>query len=120
MKRVLCLLLTALMLFSALSLSLSAAEALDGQTAAENLHALGLLAGVGKNADGSVNFDVNGNLTRAQAITQIVRFLGAEKRIRTSGTFQAHTRFPKAKFSLICAKNEYLLKKRAWQSPFFA
>jgi len=86
MKKVLCLLLTALMLFSALPLSLSAAEALDGQTAAENLHALGLLAGVGKNADGSVNFDVNGNLTRAQAITQIVRFLGAEK-TATAGSY---------------------------------
>jgi len=86
MKRVLCLLLTALMLFSALPLSLSAAEPLDGQTAAENLHALGLLAGVGKNADGSVNFDVNGNLTRAQAITQIVRFLGAEK-TATAGSY---------------------------------
>jgi len=86
MKKVLCLLLTALMLFSALPLSLSAAEPLDGQTAAENLHALGLLAGVGKNADGSVNFDVNGNLTRAQAITQIVRFLGAEK-TATAGSY---------------------------------
>lgn len=77
MRRILCLMLVALMLL-ALPTSVSAAE-LDGQAAAEKLHALGLLAGVGTNADGSVNFDTAGNLNRAQAITQIVRFLGAEK-----------------------------------------
>ncbi len=77
MKKIFSLLLALLMLTAAMPF-VSAAE-LDGQTAAENLHALGLLAGVGKNADGSVNFDVGGKLTRAQAITQIVRFLGAEK-----------------------------------------
>ncbi len=78
MKRLFSLLLALLMLASAIPF-VSAAETLSGQAAAENLHALGLLAGVGKNADGSVNFDVGGKLTRAQAITQIVRFLGAEK-----------------------------------------
>ncbi len=67
MKKIFSLLLALLMLTAAMPV-ISAAE-LDGQTAAENLHALGLLAGVGKNADGSVNFDVNGKLTRAQAIT---------------------------------------------------
>lgn len=77
MRKIICLVLAALVLL-ALPLSASAME-IDGQLAAERLHALGLLAGVGKNADGSVNFDATGSLSRAQAITQIVRFLGAEK-----------------------------------------
>ncbi len=47
--------------------------------AAESLYALGLLAGKGNNADGSVRFDLEGSLTRAESITQVVRFLGAEK-----------------------------------------
>ena len=51
--------------------------------AADALHALGLLAGVGTNADGSVNFNSDGSLTRAQSITQVVRFLGAEKAATT-------------------------------------
>ena len=46
---------------------------------AEKLHCLGLISGVGNNQDGSIDFDTEGNLTRAQAITQIVRFLGMEK-----------------------------------------
>lgn len=76
MRRILCLMLAALILV-ALPMSVSAAE-IDGQAAAEKLHALGLLAGVGTNSDGSVDFDTDGSLNRAQAITQIVRFLGAE------------------------------------------
>ena len=78
MKKILAILLVTIMLFSALPLS-AAEPSLSGQDAAERLHMLGLLAGVGKNKDGTVNFDVNGKLTRAQAITQIVRFLGMEK-----------------------------------------
>ena len=89
MKKLLSLLFIALLLL--LPMSLSAAE---GQAAAENLHALGLLAGVGKNADGSVNFDVGGKLTRAQAITQIVRFLGAEKTATASTYTHPFTDLP--------------------------
>ena len=93
MKKVLSLLLALLMLASATPF-VSAAETLSGQAAAENLHALGLLAGVGKNADGSVNFDVGGKLTRAQAITQIVRFLGAEKTATASTYTHPFTDLP--------------------------
>ena len=84
MKKLLCLLFACLLLVTAAPLSFAAES---GQSAAENLHALGLLAGVGKNADGSVNFDVDGKLTRAQAITQIVRFLGMEK-TATASTYE--------------------------------
>lgn len=52
----------------------------NGADAANALHALGLLAGKGTNADGSINFDLGSSLTRAESITQVVRFLGAEKK----------------------------------------
>ena len=55
-----------------------AAETVTAESAAEALHELGLLAGKGTNADGSINFDTNGSLTRAESITQVVRFLGKE------------------------------------------
>ncbi|MBQ4150482.1 MAG: S-layer homology domain-containing protein [Clostridia bacterium] len=57
--------------------------ALSENEAANALYALGLLAGKGTNADGSVNFDNSGSLTRAESITQVVRFLGAEKAATT-------------------------------------
>ena len=77
------LVLSMLPIASATGLLIMPAPKSAGQTAAENLHALGLLAGVGNTADGSVNFDVNGSLTRAQSVVQIVRFLGAEKTAKT-------------------------------------
>lgn len=57
----------------------AAANGIDAVSAADALHELGLLQGVGTNADGSVNFALDNSLTRAQSITQVVRFLGAEK-----------------------------------------
>lgn len=77
MKKIICLILMALVFLSVLPLAVSA-ENSSAQEAAEKLHMLGLLAGVGKNADGSVNFDIDSSLNRAQAATLIVRFLGAE------------------------------------------
>ena len=94
MKRFLAFLLTAVMLLSAVPFTFAAEPTNDGQAAAEKLHALGLLAGIGKNADGSVNFDVGGKLTRAQAITQIVRFLGMEKTATASTYTHPFTDLP--------------------------
>ncbi len=94
MKRILAFLLALLMLCTTAPIAFAAEPTSDGQAAAEKLHALGLLAGVGKNADGSVNFDVNGKLTRAQAITQIVRFLGAEKTATASTYTHPFTDLP--------------------------
>ena len=92
MKRIICFVLAAIMLLSVMPVAFAADDVIliapnpnaakktvDADTAANALHALGLLAGVGNNADGSVNFDTAGSLTRAQSITQVVRFLGAEK-----------------------------------------
>ena len=89
MKKITALILSALLLLSMMPLTFAAellispAPNSEAQQAAEKLHSLGLLAGVGSNADGSVNFDVNGSLTRAQSVVQIIRFLGAEKTATT-------------------------------------
>ncbi|MBQ9429063.1 MAG: S-layer homology domain-containing protein, partial [Clostridia bacterium] len=56
-----------------------------GATAAEKLYELGLVQGYA--ADGSVNFAEGDSLTRAQSITLVVRFLGAEK-AATGGSFE--------------------------------
>lgn len=61
---------------------------------AEKLYTLGLLAGKGNNADGSVNFDIDGSLTRTEAITQVVRFLGAEKIATESANVHPFTDLP--------------------------
>ena len=45
-------------------LAVSVFSAEKKQIAAENLHALGLISGIGNNAVGSVNFDIDGRLTR--------------------------------------------------------
>ncbi len=66
----------------------AATNKIDETSAAEALHALGLLQGVGTHADGSVNFALGNSLTRAQSITQVVRFLGAEK--DATGKTHAH------------------------------
>jgi uncharacterized protein YkwD len=52
--------------------------------AANELHALGLFKGVGDNADGTPNFDLNRAMTRAEAITMLVRLLGKEEAAKSS------------------------------------
>ena len=68
--------------------------AIPAEEAAKALNALGLLAGKGTNADGSINFDVDGSLTRAESITQVVRFLGAEKAATTETNAHPFTDLP--------------------------
>ncbi len=48
------------------------------------LNKLGLLAGKGTNKDGSINFDTEGSLTRAESIVQVIRFLGKENEVKAS------------------------------------
>ncbi|MBE6679959.1 MAG: exo-alpha-sialidase [Ruminococcaceae bacterium] len=71
-----------------------AANSVTGQSAAEALHDLGLLAGKGTNSDGSVNFDTEGSLTRAESITQVVRFLGKEKEATEKANAHPFTDLP--------------------------
>ena len=75
MKRVLSLVIVLLML---LSVPVTTnATGITGSDAAQRLYNLGLFLGVGVNADGSRNFDLNRPATRAEAITMFVRLLGA-------------------------------------------
>jgi len=73
--------LISLILTFALAFSLSAPAFAAGstqKTTADALHSLGLFLGVGDNADGTPNYDLSGNLTRAQAVVLLVRMLGKE------------------------------------------
>ena len=54
---------------------------------ASMLHALHLLEGKSVSADGTINFDVDGGLTRAEAVVQIIRFLGVENTVK-AGSFK--------------------------------
>lgn len=112
MKRIICLILAACMLLAAAPFLFAAEDvlliapnpnasvppidphAIAPEEAAKALNALGLLAGKGTNADGSINFDVDGSLTRAESITQVVRFLGAEKAATTETNAHPFTDLP--------------------------
>ncbi len=50
------------------------------------LNKLNLLAGKGTTADGKINFDEAGSLTRAESIVQVIRFLGKENEVK-NGTY---------------------------------
>ncbi len=86
------LLLVALMLFAIIPAAYAADN--GAESAANALHSLGLLAGKGTNADGSVNFDLGASLTRAESITQVVRFLGAEKKATSETNENPFTDLP--------------------------
>lgn len=72
MKRVFSLILTILVLFSALALPASAV-AVSGTDAAETLHALGLMQGTGN------GFELERGATRAEALAMLLRLLGKEQ-----------------------------------------
>ncbi len=96
MRKVIKALSVVMVLFAVLSMATTvfAANAKTGQSAAEALHELGLLAGKGTNSDGSVNFDTAGSLTRAESITQVVRFLGKEKAATSNTNAHPFTDLP--------------------------
>lgn len=85
---------TVLLAVFSMAVTVFAANDKTGQSAAEALHSLGLLAGKGTNADGSVNFDTEGTLTRAESITQVVRFLGKEKEATSNTNVHPFTDLP--------------------------
>jgi len=51
----------------------------DLPTIAEELHKLGLLSGIGEDADGVLNFEPFGTLTRIQGLIMIIRLMGVEE-----------------------------------------
>ena len=83
-KRVLCMILTLVMIFS---IVLSATAASNEATeAAEALYELGLFKGTGTNPDGTPIFALDKTPTRNQAIIMLVRLLGKEEEAK-AGTW---------------------------------
>ena len=79
MKRLITLLLSLTLVLGLLSVPAGAATAQEAQEAAELLYNMELFKGTGNNPDGSPNFNLEGSLTRDQAVTMLVRRLGAEE-----------------------------------------
>lgn len=76
MKRILVWLVVFMMFISCTSISFAASK--EAVQAANDLNAIGLFNGVGLNADGTPNFDLDRSMTRAEAVTMLVRLLGKE------------------------------------------
>ena len=77
MKRILSIALTLCMALSLLTFPANAASD-KAKAAADELHELGLFGGVGTNADGSINYDLDRAPSRAEGVTMLVRMLGKE------------------------------------------
>lgn len=78
MKRCVTLLLALLMAGSMIFIPARAVDSVTASGAAQLLYDLGLFRGTGVKADGSPEFDLNRAPTRAEAVTMLVRLLGAE------------------------------------------
>ena len=78
MKRLFALLLALALAGGVLLLPAQAADPVTAQSSAQLLYDLGLFRGTGTKADGSPEFDLNRAPTRAEAVTMLVRLLGAE------------------------------------------
>lgn len=79
MKRLISLLLALTLALGILTVPAGAATASDAQESAELLYNMELFKGIGNNPDGSPNFNLEGSLTRDQAVTMLVRLLGKEE-----------------------------------------
>lgn len=75
MKRVISAFIVLILLSGLCSIAFAASTAND---AANALYELGLFGGVGTNANGTPNFDLNRAPTRQEAVTMLVRLLGKE------------------------------------------
>jgi len=78
MKRICSLLLALLLAASVLALPARAADPVTAQGSAQLLYDLGLFKGTGTKADGTPEFSLNRAPNRAEAVTMLVRLLGAE------------------------------------------
>ena len=77
MKKILALLLAAMMFLTLAPVSLAAED--EAAAAAQKLHALGLFNGIGTDADGNPTFALDRTPTRHEAVTMLVRLLGKEE-----------------------------------------
>ncbi|MEG1633763.1 MAG: transglutaminase-like domain-containing protein [Oscillospiraceae bacterium] len=88
MKKSLRLILLAALVAATLFGSLATgAYAATREVSAKALNTLGMMGGVGTNADGSVNFNLSGAADRQTAVTMLVRLLGKEAEA-TGGTYK--------------------------------
>ena len=78
MKRLFSLLLAMALTCGVLLLPAQAADPTTAQSSAQLLYDLGLFRGTGTKPDGSPEFDLDRAPTRAEAVTMLVRLLGAE------------------------------------------
>ena len=77
MKKLIAILLTAIMVFALASAAFAADE--KETAVADALNALGLFQGVGKDAEGKPIYDLDRTPNRMEAVTMLVRLLGKEK-----------------------------------------
>ena len=75
-KRLLALALSLLLALSLIPAALAATG--EANQAARELYEMGLFQGTGTNADGTPNFALDRTMTRAEAVTMLVRLLGKE------------------------------------------
>ena len=80
-KRIICLLLAVITIFSLMPTACAAVydPRLSSEQIAQKLYDLGLVKGVGTKADGTVNFDLDRKPTRYEGVTMLVRLLGKEE-----------------------------------------
>lgn len=75
-----CILCTLCLMFTPIHIISNAeTNSITPLTIAEKMHNLGIILGNGTNPDGSVDFNLGGNLTRAELVTTIVRSFDAEQ-----------------------------------------
>ncbi|MCQ2552814.1 MAG: leucine-rich repeat domain-containing protein, partial [Clostridia bacterium] len=86
MKRIISVLLILCMIFTTFSFSF--AETNSGESDAKALYDLGIISGSGYKSDGTPDFNLNATLTRAEAITMLVKLLGAESKA-LSGNYKS-------------------------------
>ena len=85
MKKLIAILLTAIMVFALASAAFAADE--KETAVADALNALGLFQGVGKDAEGKPIYDLDRTPNRMEAVTMLVRLLGKEKEAN-AGTWE--------------------------------
>ena len=75
----------------ALSLALPVSAANGQRAAADRLYALGLFNGVSNNADGTPDYALERSMTRQEAVTMLVRLLGAEEEAKKGSWYLPFT-----------------------------
>ena len=93
MKRILCMLLTLVMMAGLLPAA-HGAEVEEHMQAAMRLYNLGLVSGTGTDANGNPNFELNRAPTRSEAITVLVKLLGKEEEASKGGWEMPFTDVP--------------------------